>query len=350
MSTRFCRSCGTEFGPEDVFCGGCGTSRPNSEGQGTTPNNPPVAEQPFVDPLLPQSGSGGSQQSGNQPVGLNVASATKSPDSIIGFLGLATAAGVAGYWATWFLSVFVNWYDFKFALVATISRLVAAIAAVGLSGLVGINALRVVQGKSPENRVQFVAVSAATLFAVNTATAVTLFGFGDNNFPGGFLGIPGRISALLVWAGAGCLVAFVVTRKLWTMVSSLRPKGSFIAIAVVIFLVTLGAQFSEWDGTPVVWILSTLSILPVLALMALPGDFGPTAAVILGVASVVSAIGRLVSNILFSVVISSYFANISGAVVHAVKMAVIVGLLFLYLTQRGGLKQNLDRIKALSRS
>jgi hypothetical protein len=179
---------------------------------------------------------------------------------------------------------------------------------------------------------------------------VALAGFGDNNFPSGFLGIPGRISALLVWAGAGCLVAFVVTRKLWTMVSSLRPKGSYVAIAVVIFLVHFSVYFWE-RGTPtVVWIMATLAILPVLALMALPGDFGPNAAVVLGVASVVSAIGRLVSNILFSVVISSYFADISGAVVHAVKMAVIVGLLFLYLTQRGGLKQNLDRIKALSRS
>lgn len=302
-----------------------------------------------MDPLLPQSGSGGSQQSGNQPVGLNVASATKSRDSIIGFLGLATAAGVAGYWASWFLSIFVDWFDFKFGLVAIISRLIAAVAAVGLSGLVGINALRVVQGKSPENRVQFVAVSAVTLFAVNMPTAVALAGFGDNNFPSGFLGIPGRISALLIWAGAGCLVAFVVTRKLWTMVSSLRPKGSFIAIAVVIFLVTFGGYFTDLDGIPVI-VLATLAILPVLALMALPGDFGPTAAVVLGVASVVSAIGRLVSNILFSVVISSYFADISGALVHAVRMAIIVGLLFLYLKQRGGLKQNVDRIKALSRS
>ena len=274
----------------------------------------------------------------------------KSPDLIVGILGLATAAGVAGYWVSLFLSIFVDWYDFKFAVVATVSRLVAGIAAVGLSGLVGINALRVVQGKSSEIRVQFVAVAAATLFAVNVATAVTLFGFGDNNFPSGFLGVPGRISALLMWAGAGSLVAFVVSRKLWTMVSSLRPNGSFIAIAVVIFLVTFGDYFSDWDGLPVVWIVSTLAILPVLAMMALPGDFGPTAAVILGVASAVSAVGRLVSNILFSVIISSYFSDISGAFVHAVRMAIIVGLLFLYLKQRGGLQQNLDRIKALSRS
>ena len=350
MEPRFCRSCGTAFGEQDRFCGSCGLARPLSNEAGTAPQSArqePVKETPAVAP---------------SPAMQSVV-APAPTDSMIVILSLVSAVGFAALWAMRLLSIAFDMPGFKAALATVLTSVLLAPVGLGLSATVALACKVFLEGRREEQRVLFVALGSLSLGVIRLGSFVSLpssvrpsqtwslYVWSDLPFElypphVKWLAVLSTVAAM---AGLASFAIFVITRRLWTLVPSIKPGGQAIAAVVVLWFVWNRDLASRFSGAQGVLLLGALLGAVVCLLLLIPGDFGTTVAVFLGGAHVVFAAGAFVGQVVFVVLGGdTWYLSWSSVFLQVIRSALLAAVCFRILQSRGGAAFHARRVRALA--